>query len=184
MANLLAERLDIPNLPHLFLGEAVAGEEAALYAAVDSNRCHLRYQPWTVGITSVETAADYLQQNLRAMAAGHRMQYRLRLRNQPEAILGSFTLHGFNPIEKEAQGGYWLVESATGQGYAQEAMQRLIAEGRDALGLRKLKLNILPGNIASERLAGRLGAAGTCSIMYEPLPDNRWQALRTWSIDL
>lgn len=184
MANLLPERLDIPELPGMFLGETAANEAHALYRAVASSRDRLRYQPWTVGITSGTAAADYLEQNLRAMDGGHRMQYRLRSYDSPDEILGTFTLHGYDRVNHEAQGGYWLVKEATGKGYARSAMQRLIDEGRDTLGLQTLTLNILPGNTASERLATRLGATGTSSIMYEPLPDNRWQTLRTWRISL
>jgi ribosomal-protein-alanine N-acetyltransferase len=54
--------------------------------------------------------------------------------------------------------GYWLVPDARGKGLASAAARLLCAWGFAELGLRRIELEIRPDNLASQRLAERLGA--------------------------
>jgi RimJ/RimL family protein N-acetyltransferase len=53
---------------------------------------------------------------------------------------------------------YWLVPQARGRGFAFEAVQLMMASVVAGTGLRSVVLDIEAGNVASERLAERLGA--------------------------
>jgi RimJ/RimL family protein N-acetyltransferase len=54
--------------------------------------------------------------------------------------------------------GYWLVPEARGHGLAFAAARLLCGWGFAALGLARIELEIRPDNVASQRLAERLGA--------------------------
>jgi ribosomal-protein-alanine N-acetyltransferase len=53
---------------------------------------------------------------------------------------------------------YWLVPEARGRGLAYAAVRTMMASVVAATGLRTVVLDIEAGNVASERLAERLGA--------------------------
>jgi len=62
------------------------------------------------------------------------------------------------PQEATARMGYWLVGAARGRGYAARAGRLLVDWARRELALRRIELVILPGNLASRRVAAALGA--------------------------
>ena len=53
--------------------------------------------------------------------------------------------------------GYWLAAESRGHGYATRAASLLAAWAHDALGVRRLEMEIEPDNHASIAVAGRLG---------------------------
>lgn len=68
------------------------------------------------------------------------------------------TLAGFRASGTEAALGYWLVPAARGAGLAGTAARLLCDYGFGTLGLRRIELEIRPGNAASHPVAERLGA--------------------------
>lgn len=58
--------------------------------------------------------------------------------------------------------GWWIWKDYWSQGYATEAIQPFIAHARDAMGLKRLVAVIDPPNIASCRVAEKLGMRFEC----------------------
>jgi RimJ/RimL family protein N-acetyltransferase len=63
----------------------------------------------------------------------------------------------------EAEVGYWLLEPARGRGVARRALGLVCTWAFTTAALERLQLTTLPGNAASEKVAGACGfhAAGT-----------------------
>jgi RimJ/RimL family protein N-acetyltransferase len=64
----------------------------------------------------------------------------------------------FGPDAREAALGYWMSPAARGEGLAVAASRLLCDWGFRELSLRRIELLIEPSNVASHRVAERLGA--------------------------
>ena len=70
-------------------------------------------------------------------------------------LVGSMTLWTVKPGVGEF--GYWAVREARGRGYTTRALRLVSRWALDELGLARLQLGTLPGNVASERVAEKVG---------------------------
>jgi RimJ/RimL family protein N-acetyltransferase len=77
------------------------------------------------------------------------------------ALVGRIDLNPVNPPKYSV--GYWLTGTATGHGYATEALTTLTAYARDVLGATDLYAGITHGNTASEAVAVRAGFAAVAT---------------------
>ncbi len=75
-----------------------------------------------------------------------------------EGAVGNVNLVKFSDDGRGAALGYWLIPDARGRGLASRAARLLVDWGFEALGLARVELAILPGNLASRQVAERLGA--------------------------
>ena len=106
--------------------------------------------------TERQTAVDYIERNIRAMAAGTDAQFAI-VRRADAAVLGTCTLYRLDTQSRLAQVGYALLASEWGQGYAGEAVARMLDWGFDQLDLNRVEADIDPRNAASVRAMERLG---------------------------
>lgn len=86
-------------------------------------------------------------------ARGSLLQWGVEVDGQ---IIGSVTLFYLNPAQGRAEVGYILRSDRWGQGYATEAVARLLQHAQ-ALGLRRIEADVDPRNTPSLRLMQRLG---------------------------
>ena len=73
------------------------------------------------------------------------------------ALLGSCGLVAVDPVDLVAEVGYWVVAPARGRGLAVRAARLLAAWALSAGGLGRLEIRLEPENVASRRVAERLG---------------------------
>ena len=138
----------------LLLRPPVAADADALLAIFGHPEA-MRYwstPPWT----HLDQATARIEADLQHIAAGAA----IRLVLQPLAggpVIGAVTLFGFVGDSRRAETGYILHRSAWGQGFAMEAMHRLLSYGLSELGLRRVEADIDPRNARSARLLERLG---------------------------
>jgi RimJ/RimL family protein N-acetyltransferase len=92
------------------------------------------------------------------------------------AVLG-FVLVGFEPGDAEPELGFLFRATARGHGYALEAAAAARDHALGPLGLPGLVSYVAPGNVASRRLAGRLGARleGAAAWDTDPEPAEIWR---------
>jgi [ribosomal protein S5]-alanine N-acetyltransferase len=77
----------------------------------------------------------------------------------PEFASGAVRCDGVHEVDRPAgELSYWLVPQARGRGLAYAAVRLMMASVVAGTGLRSVVLDIEAGNVASERLAERLGA--------------------------
>ena len=77
-------------------------------------------------------------------------------------VLGSMSFNHIDWAFAAADAGYWIARDARGQGFATRALASLIEWGRRELRLVEVRLQVVAGNVASQRVAERTGfeAAG------------------------
>jgi RimJ/RimL family protein N-acetyltransferase len=73
-------------------------------------------------------------------------------------LLGDIAINRIDSRRRSANLGYWVRESAQGQGVATRAARAIAAFGFDVLGLVRIEVVIAVDNIPSRRTAERLGA--------------------------
>ena len=110
------------------------------------------HPPWT----DRQTAVDYIERNMQAMAAGTHAQFAI-VRREDAAVIGTCTLFGLDEQCRRAEVGYVLLPSAWGRGYANEAVTALLDWGFEHLSLNRVDADIDPRNAASARALDRLG---------------------------
>ena len=108
--------------------------------------------PWT----DRQTANDYIERDIEAMAAGTFVQLAI-VRRADAAVVGTCTLHGLDVQCRRAEVGYVLLTSEWGNGYASEAVVGLLDWGFEQLDLNRVEADIDPRNTPSARLLERLG---------------------------
>jgi RimJ/RimL family protein N-acetyltransferase len=81
--------------------------------------------------------------------------------------VGMVGLFGLGRGEPTARLGYWLVNHARGRGLATAAARGLTAWGFDHLGLDQVVIDREPTNLASARVAEKLGAGETGARLTE-----------------
>jgi RimJ/RimL family protein N-acetyltransferase len=72
-----------------------------------------------------------------------------------DEVLGAIGLR--IPPDDEASVGYWVAADARGHGVATGALRLIMRWAFDELGVRRLELVTLPGNVASQRVAEKAG---------------------------
>jgi RimJ/RimL family protein N-acetyltransferase len=87
----------------------------------------------------------------------------LRMRGRPEVIGHCGIFHSWRGLgtdfDDTPEAGWILCQNASGQGFAQEAMEAALAWFATEHGPRRIVCMIAPGNAPSLRLAERLGFA-------------------------
>ena len=86
-----------------------------------------------------------------------------------DAFIGTTALFSLSGPLHRAELGYSLMPARQGEGLATEAVRRALDFGFDVLGLERIEADVDPRNLASCRLAERLG------FQREGLLRNRWR---------
>jgi ribosomal-protein-alanine N-acetyltransferase len=125
-----------------------------------SNRDHTG--PWDPARDeSFYTAAGQrleLELDQRAWAAGSAFAFAILATDERDRIIGRVALA--NVVRgpwQNATLGYWIDRAAVGRGHASRAVRLALEYGFDHIGLHRVQPAIIPRNIASKRVAERVG---------------------------
>ena len=129
-------------------------DAAALYAA-RGDADVMRYWDWPEQ-ESVEQVHDVLAAHIPAPGDDTMLWWVAALTPGGPAI-GECDLSEIDRHNRRAEVGFLFTKAYWGQGYAREAMERVIAYGFGELGLERLWARFHDGNAASQRLLERLG---------------------------
>lgn len=145
--------------PRLLIVSAHPDHAEALYKAKLESMDHL--YPWMVWADKPGTLEDQ-----RTLLAAKHAEF---LNRGEEMMMLAFTHEGEFVVATgyphiswripKVDIGYWCRKSALGQGYVTEAANALTRYGFEALGMRKIVINVDSENIASEKVALRLNMA-------------------------
>jgi RimJ/RimL family protein N-acetyltransferase len=117
----------------------------------------MRYWDWPAQ-ESVEQVREVLAAHIPALCDGSTLWWVAALTPDGAAI-GECDLSDIDRHNRRAEVGFLFAKAYWGQGYAGEALERVIAYGFNELGLERLWARIHDGNDASRRLLERLGFA-------------------------
>jgi RimJ/RimL family protein N-acetyltransferase len=170
MATTLLPGLDaLPTLsaPRLRL-RALTPADADDVFAVFADPLVMRY--WSSPpMTSPDQAAGYIGQICDWFASRGGLQWGIALAAEDDRIIGTVTLCAFALAHRRCELGYALGADHWGQGYAGEALRRVLDFAFDDLDLARIEADVDPRNDASIRLLERLG------FQREGLLRGRWR---------
>lgn len=135
------------------------GDAPALHAAVRGSIASLsRVFPWCSADYALADAEARVAACIAAWREGSEYPFGIFARDSGERLLGCV---GLNRLEREARSanlGYWTAEAHRGRGIATQAAAWTADFGFRELELARIEIVVLPDNIASLRVAGKLGA--------------------------
>jgi ribosomal-protein-serine acetyltransferase len=116
-----------------------------------------KYETWCHPGYRMDEAAGYVDYWVEAREKDQAFYYAV-VDPATGEFLGSCGLAGLSVEHKHAGLGYWVRTSRTGQGIATAAACLVARAGFEDLGLIRIELEIAVDNIASRRVAEKLGA--------------------------
>ncbi len=136
----------------LRLWEEADAEE--LYAIVDQNREYLaRWLPWPP-LQTLEGTLEFIRMSHRQFLANQGFQAAVVA---DERIVGGIGFHRIDWENRSTTIGYWLAESAQGQGTMTQAVQALVEHAFRTWRLNRVEIRAGVGNERSRAIPGRLG---------------------------
>jgi RimJ/RimL family protein N-acetyltransferase len=149
----------------LVLRPLAAADAPALFGMHSDPQAMLYWSslPWQ----SMAEADDYIATDRHQRAAGEFLRLAIE-RRADAALVGSCTLFAFERPSRRAEIGYGLDRAAWGQGYAREAVGRLLDFAFDVLRLNRVEADTDPRNVASISLLSHFG------FRHEGLLRERW----------
>ncbi len=127
----------------------------ALFNKVNESRFHLSpWLDWINNTTKVEHSLKYIQDSLYELEMQEALHLGVFLNNK---IIGGIGMHNWDKKTKRAQIGYWIGKEYEGKGIIYKCLIRFIDFLFDKIGLNKIEIHFVPGNIRSVRVSERLG---------------------------
>lgn len=143
---LATERLVLRLVEHRDLQDLLA-----VHSVEEVNR-FLPLDLWS----GIEDAEEWYEQVRQRHLAGEAVQFAI-VESRSGKVMGSCLLFGYEDENQRVELGYGLGRRWWGQGFAGEAVKRVIVYAFDELGLRRLDARVDPRNEPSNRLLQRLG---------------------------
>lgn len=160
--------------------------EAYADAALESDG---ELSQWSRTHTGPRDRAHYLQKALGRAAStklGTVVHWNVFLRAPPDQLIGGVTVQPWHPHTAASQShnqgnelefGYWCRTSMASQGYASEALSAVLKHAFSDLGAGGAWLRVAEDNVASLRLAKRLGFVEAERVAHPASPE--WGDART-----
>lgn len=140
-----------------------AGDAPALHAAVRASIASLSYWfPWCRADYSLADAEARVAAGIAGWRDGSEHAFGIFERDGSdggsERLLGCVGLNRLDRDARSANLGYWVGEAHRGRGIATHAAAWAAAFGFRELALARIEIRVLPQNLASLRVAEKLGA--------------------------
>lgn len=134
-----------------------ASDAGALLEAVRESSAELSpWMPWWYPGYSLEDGTAWIEHCGAAWQTG--AEYDFAIVDDGDRFLGGCGLNQIRPEHRVANLGYWVRTSATGRGVATAAVRELARFGFRETNLVRLEIVVALGNIASRRVAAKVGA--------------------------
>ena len=128
---------------------------AVVEAALESTAQAHPWMPWCHPAYSLSESQSWLEAQVAAFEARTAFEFAIVADGR---YLGGCGLNQIEAVNRRASLGYWVRSSATRQGVATAAVRALRDWAFEATDLVRLEIVIAAGNVASHRVAERVGA--------------------------
>ncbi|MES2016713.1 MAG: GNAT family protein [Pseudomonadota bacterium] len=133
------------------------GDAEALASLVAANVRHLdTYMPKVATLNTREAAAAYLASALAIIAEGELFEWHIFSGQQ---LCGAVRINHIERDDRKASVGYYLGAQYQGRGLATMALRAMLEFAFERLDLNRIELRCASENLASQRVAQRLGFA-------------------------
>jgi ribosomal-protein-serine acetyltransferase len=137
------------------LAPIAASDAAALACLVRENIDHFgAFLPAVVQMSSADEAASHLDMRVQAVADGEMLEWHIF---DNEVLCGAVRLKDIDQTDKSAAIGYFIGERFQGKGIVTLSVGAVIEYSFQILGLNRIELRCAATNLASMRVADRLG---------------------------
>ncbi len=146
-------------LDEVFTLDQARLDDSAAWRRLALDEAAARFFGWTVDDARAQPDSHYedgIRRFAREWDDGSRFALTIRRRSDGEPV-GSVELRPRPGTEAEADVSYLVAAELRGQGIAPKALERLLAWGRNELGLRVAHLGCHIDNAASRRVAEKCG---------------------------
>lgn len=145
---------ELPINEKVSLRQLDISDTDVLFNLVNQNREHLRH--WLPWVDHTQTPSDseaFIIENLRKRREGSTYGYGIIFDGK---LVGHISLMHITD-GKDPEIGYWISSEVAGRGIVKLAASALTTFGLDTLGLHKIVIKAEPDNIASNKIAEKLG---------------------------
>ena len=129
-----------------------------LYEAIIESRAELSpWMEWVHPEYSIAETEQWVTHCRKAWETDSSFGFTI-VEHHTSQILGGCSITMDRPLHRNGSIGYWIRTSRTKQGFASEAATLLAQFGFAQLGLIRIEIFVAAGNIASQRVAAKVGA--------------------------
>ncbi len=155
----------------------------ALIAAVSASFEELeRWLPWVHSRYGRADALRFIRDSAAAWVEGRAYDFAIRRPEVPELHVGNISIWPTSRRERAGEVGYWISSADTGDGIATEAATAILAVGFEEMALHRVTLRIAVGNVASERIAEKLGFVHEGLLRKEVMVAGEWLDHTLWAM--
>jgi len=130
----------------------------ALYEAARESITEVSmWLPWCHKDYSIEESREFVGTRGKAAADGEWYSFGI-FEKENGKFMGGVGLNFINRVHQMANLGYWVRTSAVGRGIATSATKLAARFGFEQLGLHRIEIVVAVPNIASQRVAEKVGA--------------------------
>lgn len=149
------KRVYLPLGEEAELRQLVMQDAPALFELTMRNRERLRrWMSWVDYVHCESDTRGFVRESLRAFRAGRSLQMGIWLNDKLVGTIGLFRASGAEP---EAEVGYWIDESAEGQGLVTRATRLLTQYAFEKWQVPVVRIRVEPENVRSRAIPERLG---------------------------
>lgn len=128
---------------------------AMLFNAIDQNRSHLgKWLPFVDYTREVKDSEAFIQTIISNREETRNEVYFIWFKGN---FAGTIGFHNTDRVNEKTEIGYWLIKDMTGHGIIHQSCQALIGLAFEKMGMNRITIRCAIGNIASEKVALRLG---------------------------
>jgi ribosomal-protein-alanine N-acetyltransferase len=151
------------------------GDAAAVFTMM-SDDATMRFWDWPA-FADPAVVGEIVDGQLADVTAGTALYWSAVL---DRAVIGLCDLSGIDTHHRRAEIGFLFARAHWGQGYAREAMEKIIAHAFGPLGLERLHARFHTGNEASKALLQKLGFAHEGTLKGHVLRDGERRDCEIW----
>jgi ribosomal-protein-serine acetyltransferase len=151
-------------------------------AVQDSWRELAEWLPWAHAGYGRSDAIRFLRDSSAAWTEGRAFDFSIKSRKALDHHVGNISIWPTSRRERSGELGYWIRSTEAGKGTATEAAARVLQVGFEELSLHRVTVRIATGNLASERVAEKLGFVREGLLRKEVLVHGVWMDHSLWAI--
>jgi len=144
---------------HLIVRTYRDDDVSRLFEAVHESIAEVSpWLPWCHENYSIEESREFILSRKTAAQGDEHYSFAVFRKDDPQRLLGGVGLNFINRVHQFANLGYWARTSAAGKGITSRAARLVAQFGFDQLGLQRIEILAAVPNIASQRVAEKIGA--------------------------
>jgi ribosomal-protein-serine acetyltransferase len=144
----------LPVAPNLELRHFELHHTEMLFDLIDKSRTYLRRYLGFADLITLITAEDFIRRSREKFVKAGMGNFGVW---QGEVLVGVVSLFHFSKNNRKCEVGYWIGQAFAGQGIITKAVSSLLDYAFSELGLNRIQLCCATDNLASRRIAEKLG---------------------------